>query len=328
VSAVEEARVALPLLAFTVARLWERRDRERACLTREAYLEIGGVAGALAQHAEETLERIGVEHEATVREFFRNLVTAEGTRAVTDWEELLSVAPKRDVAEAVLRELVDARLLTSYEVAGTDSRPGRRRVEVAHESLLTAWPRLVRWRTQDEDSAQMRQQLEQAAHLWDEKGRTGDLLWTGTAFQEFDLWRQRYAGALTAVEAAFARAMAEQASRRRRRRRMAVAAVIAALSAVAIAVGVSRQQAVESARRSEASKLLAHAELRLSDDPTQGPGACNPQPRAGRHARDAHVRDEGAVGRASGLGAAGRVEFEVSGLQSGRNAFGCWRTWQ
>ena len=270
VSAVEETRAALPLLAFAVARLWERRDRERACLTREAYLEIGGVAGALAQHAEETLERIGGEREATVREFFRNLVTAEGTRAVIDWEELLSVVRDREGGEAVLGELVDARLLTSYEVAGTDSRPGHHRVEVAHESLLTAWPRLVRWRTQDEDSAQMRDQIKQAAHLWAEKGRTADLLWTGTAFQEFDLWRQRYAGALTAVEAAFARAMADRASRRRRWRRLAVTGVIVALSAVAIAIGMARQEAVESARRAEASKLLAQAELRFVDDPDGG----------------------------------------------------------
>ena len=269
VAAVEEARAALPLLAFAVARLWERRDRERACLTREAYLEIGGVAGALAQHAEETLERIGAEHETTVREYFRNLVTVEGTRAVIDWDELLSVARDPEVGESVLRELVDARLLTSYEVAGTEGKPGHHRVEVAHESLLTAWPRLVRWRTQDEDSAQMRNQVKQAAALWDEKGRTADLLWNGTAYREFDVWRLRYGGALTSVEAAFARAMADHASRRRRLRRVAVTAVIVVLSAVAIAVGLSRQQAVESARLAEASKRLAQAELRFIDDPTE-----------------------------------------------------------
>ena len=63
VSAVEGARGALPLLAFAVARLWEKRDRERKLLTREAYREIGGVEGALAQHAEATMERIGPERQ-------------------------------------------------------------------------------------------------------------------------------------------------------------------------------------------------------------------------------------------------------------------------
>ena len=62
-AAVEGERGALPLLAFAVSRLWELRDRERKLLTREAYEEIGGVAGALAQHAEATLERIGDERQ-------------------------------------------------------------------------------------------------------------------------------------------------------------------------------------------------------------------------------------------------------------------------
>ena len=57
VESVEGARGALPLLAFAVSRLWEKRDRERKLLTRAAYEEIGGVAGALAQHAEATMDR-------------------------------------------------------------------------------------------------------------------------------------------------------------------------------------------------------------------------------------------------------------------------------
>ena len=67
---VEDARGALPLLAFAVARLWERRDRERALLTRQAYNDIGGVGGALARHAEETVDRIGFDRVAVVREPF------------------------------------------------------------------------------------------------------------------------------------------------------------------------------------------------------------------------------------------------------------------
>ena len=60
-TAVEGERGALPLLAFAAAWLWERATATRGLLTREAYEAIGGVAGALAQHAEATLERIGTE---------------------------------------------------------------------------------------------------------------------------------------------------------------------------------------------------------------------------------------------------------------------------
>ncbi len=84
VGEVEAERGALPLLAFAVSRLWELRDRERRLLTREAYEKIGGVGGALAQHAEATLEAIGPDRLPVVRELFRNLVTAQGTRAVRE----------------------------------------------------------------------------------------------------------------------------------------------------------------------------------------------------------------------------------------------------
>jgi WD40 repeat protein len=266
---VEGERAALPMLAFTVSRLWEKRDRDRKLLTHKAYEEIGGVAGALAQHAEATLERIGSERWDVVREIFRNLVTAQGTRAVIDREDLLSVFPDRSAAEDVLHRLGEARLLTFYEVEGREGESGHHRVEVAHESLLKAWPRLVRWQTQDDEGALLRDQLKQAARLWEEKGRTGDLLWTGTAFQEFELWRTRYPGALTSVEEQFARAMADKTRRKKRIMRAVTAAVVVGLAAVAIAIAISRQKALDAARRAEASKLLAMGQERLAADPTE-----------------------------------------------------------
>ena len=76
---VTKERGALPLIAFTAARLWEERDRETGYLTRAAYEEMGGVGGALAQHAERTLDGLGREGQGVVRELFRNLVTPQGT---------------------------------------------------------------------------------------------------------------------------------------------------------------------------------------------------------------------------------------------------------
>jgi WD40 repeat protein len=274
--AVEGTRGALPLLAFAVSRLWEKRDRERKLLTRAAYEETGGVAGALAQHAEQTLERIGSERELMVRELFRNLVTAQWTRAAADREDLLSVLPDREAGAEVLDLLIDARLLTSYEVRD-DVRSGaegvepkaRHRIEIVHESLLRAWPRLVRWQAQDEEGAVLRDQLRQAAHLWEEKGRPEDLLWTGTSEREFELWQTRYPGTLTALEGDFARAMLDRARRRRRRRRVAVASTMAALLVVLAVIGAFWRRSVAEARRAEAAQLLSLAQQRLPDHPSE-----------------------------------------------------------
>ena len=266
---VRSERGALPLLAFAMSRLWDERDRERGRLTRDAYGEIGGVAGALAQHAETTLEAIGTERQSTVREIFRNLVTAQGTRAAREWDEILSIFDDRAAAETVLRELIDARLLTSYEQADeTEDAPARRRVEIIHESLLTAWPRLVRWQTQDEDSAQLRDQLRQAAQMWEERGRPDDLLWTGTSFGEYQLWRERYAGGLSATEETFASAMVQRAGQKRRRRRIAVAMVIVILAVGLGVIEVFRRGAVEEARRAQAANLFTLGQLELADYPT------------------------------------------------------------
>jgi WD40 repeat protein len=292
-AAVSAERGALPLLAFAVSRLWEERDRERRLLTREAYERIGGMGGALAQHAEATLKRLGTEREGIVRELFRNLVTPEGTRATRGTDELLSVfGATRGEAAAVLDALVMSRLLTAYDapervLAGAThekatatshrmpSASGAQQIEIAHESLLTHWPRLVRWQTQDADGAQLRDQLRQAARLWDDRARPDELLWTGASYLDYRAWRARYPGRLSSLEEDFAQAMAAVANRRRRRRRIAVAALVAASLAVAIVTAAlwrrseaARQKADAEARRAEAGKLLTLGELELQNYPT------------------------------------------------------------
>jgi WD40 repeat protein len=153
---------------------------------------------------------------------------------------------------------------------------GHHRIEIIHESLLTAWPRLVRWQSQDADSALLRDELRQAAQMWEQHDRADDLLWIGTAFEEFRLWRQRYPGGLTATEEAFAQAMTTHAARRKRRRRMVVTGAFAILLAVVGAIGTMWRQS-ETARREEerarreavAAQLLSLGRLQLEEFPSE-----------------------------------------------------------
>lgn len=255
---VEKERGALPLLAFSASLLWERRNRSKAQLTWQAYKDIGGVRGALAQHAENTIQKIGLDKEPVVHEMFRNLVTAQNTRIPRDLDELLSVFDQdtQRTAKEVLRLFIDSRLLTSSQ----------NRIEVTHESLISNWPRLVKWRTQDAEIAQMRDELRQAAQLWNQRGRPKDLLWSGTAFLEYQLWRERYSGRLTANEKAFAETMTAYASRKRRHRRITIAAVFAVLLITLLVIGnlwrresIARLDAVSQANRADATRLLALA---------------------------------------------------------------------
>ena len=232
---------ALALLSFTAARLWELRDRHFHQLTRKAYAAIGGVEGALAGHAEATLLACATDQQRLVREVFRHLVTAEGTRAVLGRDALIAVLGVHGTD--VIERLVASRLLVAAE-----GDTGEERIEIVHEALLTSWPRLVEWRREDVENARLRDQLRIAAQQWHERGRPRGLLWRGEALDDYRRWRKRWPGAIPATDLAFATAsLADEARGRRIRRALAASAVsllVAGVAALAVLYRSSRENAV------------------------------------------------------------------------------------
>ena len=91
--------------------------------------------------------------------------------------------------------------------------------------------------------------------LWHVRGRPAELLWTGTPYREFTVWRESYPGGLTTTEEAFADAMIGHAGRRRRRRRLVAAAVLLAAVAVAAVTTALWRRSEHHARRLEARRL-------------------------------------------------------------------------
>src|SRR5258708_9885623 len=145
---------ALALISFTAAKLWELRDRHFKQLTRKAYKSLGGVGGALARHAELTLDAMPQEERHLTREAFRHLVTTQATRAVLERKELRQLLGDTEHADGVMEKLVAARLLVASE-----DESGAETLEIVHEALLVAWPRLVDWRRDDVEGARPREQL-------------------------------------------------------------------------------------------------------------------------------------------------------------------------
>jgi WD40 repeat protein len=268
VDAVAEAPGALALLAFTATRLWELRDRQLKHLSRRAYDAIGGVGGALARHAEDTIDALTEAERRLAREVFRHVVTGAGTRAVLTRSETLELLGGGGDAERVVERLVGARLLHAGDAADDADR-----IEVIHEALLSAWPRLVQWRREDADGARLRDELRAAARTWRERGEPRGLLWRDEALAEYRLWRARGPGAITGAEAAFAAASLALAERGRRRRRVALAAGFAVVSAFAILQLVARRDAQDHRARAEerlVANYVEHARrLSLDDDPVR-----------------------------------------------------------
>jgi len=247
VQAVAHEPGALALVSFTASKMWELRDREHHLLPRRAYDALGGVGGALAQHAEETLATMSPVELGLVREAFRHLVTADGTRARLTRGDLVQLVGGGSAAEAAIEKLVATRLLVTSE--GAD---GGELIEVVHEALLAAWPRLVTWRREDAEGARLRDQLRAAARQWAERGRWRGLLWRDEALVELKLWRARHARPLTETEEAFVTASLREAARGRRLR---IAAVAAAFVALAGGLGVVRLQRVRAEAEAQRARL-------------------------------------------------------------------------
>ena len=199
---------ALPLLSFAMSRLWESRDRQRKLLTVAAYREMGGVGGAFARHADQIAQAVPQHSQILLRAIMTRLVTPEGTRAVVDHKELLSLGDAAEV-ESVLDLLVRARLVQLHTDPDTGST-----VEIVHEMLITEWPTLRRWL---EDSHALRgflAELRQASKQWEARSRPGDLVWRGAVAQEAISNAERHVLDLSAAEKDFLAAVRGQVAAR------------------------------------------------------------------------------------------------------------------
>jgi serine/threonine protein kinase len=256
---------SLPLLQFTAAKLWETRDRQRRVLTRESYFAMGGVAGALATHADEVLAGLSERDQKTARAILQRLVTAERTRAIVETRELREIGPDVD---RIVGHLVTARLLvvqTRGEGAGA--------VELVHESLIKSWPTLQRWLDENQEDVAYVGQIRAAAKQWDAKGRPAGLLWTGEAMEEARLWRSRYQGELPDREHAYLDAVIELGTRATRRRRRLVVSAFVFLIALVAAAGAglviifnAQQVAKEKAALAEQAEKAATDAKRTAED--------------------------------------------------------------
>ncbi len=255
VEAVEHEPAALALLSFSADRLWELRDRRWKRLTWEAYHAIGGVAGALASHADGVLERMTPAQRGAARRVLLRLVTPERTRAVVARSALVEAGA--DQGAAVVGRLTEERLLAVREATGDDAE-----LELVHEALIGHWSSLRAWLGADEEGQRLSHALGRAAREWAERGETRALLWRDEVLEDLLRWRRRADPVLTEVEARFATA-SEREERRRRllRRGLAGAALVTAVVTSAV-LFVLWRDAVDARNRAEIRGLVAQARER------------------------------------------------------------------
>ncbi len=216
---------ALPMLSFAATKLWELRDRQFKQFTRKAYEAIGGVIGALAIHAEDTINQMTLHEQNHTREIFQHLITNEGTRIGLTKTELYQLVKNNQETTKVLEKLIAARLLTISE-----NEQGDGKYEIIHETLISVWPRLIYWRQENIQAIRLRDQLRTAARHWQERGKSRGLLWRDEALAEYKLWQTKHNIQLTETETNFIQTSLADYERSKRNRKIALTIVITGLA--------------------------------------------------------------------------------------------------
>lgn len=248
---------SLPLLSHALVETWRRRDG--SVLTVDGYRASGGISAAVAQTAERVYQGYSAADRATCRALLLRLVTPSGDGGAIHRRQPVRALGLDGGRDRVMSDLVRARLLTADE--GT--------IEIAHESLVRAWPRLRTWLDDDAAGVRVLRHLNAAADGWDTLGRPDGELYRGARLDVALEWRTTTNPDLTADERDFldaAQALrradedqlalrAARDARQNRRLRTALSGVVAVLVLAIVAASVAGVSRSDAARARDAAEL-------------------------------------------------------------------------
>lgn len=170
----------LPLLSHALLATWQRRKTGR--LTLAGYRAAGGIQGAVAATAERAWSGLDPAARTAARLLLLRLVRlgedTHATRRRGTRRQLAEESTDPNKTEESLEALVRARLVT------LDAET----VEITHEALLHAWPRLRDWIDEDRTDNLLRQQLEEDSRAWEDSGRDTSLLYRGSRLEQARTW--------------------------------------------------------------------------------------------------------------------------------------------
>jgi WD40 repeat protein len=185
------------------------------------------------------------------------------TRRRARQAELLSLAVDRAGLESVLKAFSGFRLLTF------DRDPVTRgpTVEVAHEALLTEWPRLRGWIEDARESLVLARRVGESTQEWIESNEDPSYLIRGVRLEDVETWASQADVVLTSDESRYIEASvaqraadAEDSRRRRRRALVTLASGLFLVSALALIAFWQRGVAEEEALQARARELAAAAQ--------------------------------------------------------------------
>ncbi len=264
---------SLPLLAHALLATW--RHREATTLTVAGYLGVGRLHGAIAATAEQTFASFDAAGQDAAWQLLLRMVRigdgVDDTRRRVRRDVLLSEVTDPQQAAGVLEALITARLVT----VDIDS------VQLAHEALLRSWPRLREWIDIDQAGALTRQQVTEAAEVWNRHNQDTSYLIIGNRLAAAREWVETTSGnasglspdARAFLDASIAREQTEQRAARRRGRLLsqlvAVLCVLVLLATSAFVFALHQRSTAAAARdRALSQRIAGQATALRQSNPT------------------------------------------------------------
>ncbi|MGW4243579.1 NACHT and WD repeat domain-containing protein [Nocardia sp. NPDC004722] len=247
----------LPMFSYVLWETW--RHRHGRTLTLDAYRETGGMYAAFAKGCEMLWARVGEREQTAVRQILMALTFIGPISTQRDRlspEVLIEEAEDPAITRAVIAWLIRIQLVVRH----------KDRIELVHDLLLTAWPRMSEWISEEREFAALRPHIEADAREWARQDRPARLLYSRTRLEDANTWLRR-TGTPNRLAREFLSASTIRYRRRVRRRRVwqagiAALTVLAVVLAAAVLVG---RASVNEERRGAWLGEIIGASQRLED---------------------------------------------------------------
>ncbi|MBL7253896.1 nSTAND1 domain-containing NTPase [Paractinoplanes lichenicola] len=253
---------ALPLAAHALREAWHRR--QGAMVTLAGYQAAGGMAGAVAHTAERAYARLSAAERQVARQVLVRMVDVGPDEVIT----------RRRLSQAELGAIERAPEVIEVFAAARLVSMDRDCVELVHEALIQAWPRLRGWVEEGRAGLRLHRRLTEAAVAWESHDRDEGALYRGsllsTVAEAADTKVIEPAGTEREfLEASRTSAAREERRRERRTRWLFTRITVAMTVVVTLAVGaiVSARRATAERDRATAWELAAAARTERENDP-------------------------------------------------------------
>jgi WD40 repeat protein len=249
------ATSALPLLSHVLFQVAERQSGDR--LTVDDYEAAGGIRVAVERSAEDAFGKLGVDDQRHCEALFKRLVQMRPD----------SVLTRRSVNLVDLENQYDDGLDLDNVLAGFTSarilEVDADWVQLSHEALLTAWPRLVSWIEDERAVLDVARRLEAAVDVWVDSDEDEHALLGGRLLAEVSDSAESLAMSKRMSETSerFIVVSFEADQQRQRSRRRSIRLLVGLAVVTTMAAGLATVFAVRSQRDSDSAEQASRVAL-------------------------------------------------------------------